>query len=163
LRPGGVDDEQSPPRLFDEAVLWLVDRGLSGQWGDRLWSVRPEAKELVSNLAASPGLTIAEVDQETVGALVVSEDSPSYAPAAQEQNLYIVLLLTSRRFAGQRIGEALLHHARKDCVDRGLSLLRVDCWAGGSRRLVEYYQSAGFAATASFDKKDGQGSSLCSA
>ena len=52
--PGRADDEQSLLGLFDEAVLWLTDRGLSGQWGSRPWSERPETKERVASLAEQP-------------------------------------------------------------------------------------------------------------
>ena len=145
LRPGTVDDEQSLLRLFDEAVLWLAERGLSGQWGSKPWSEIPDRRERVARLARSPNLTVAEVGGELVGALDVSEDSPAYAPVTDEPGLYIILLLTSRRLVRQGIGTALLNHARADCLARGLSLLRVDCWAGG-------YQSAGFTPTESFDR-----------
>ena len=139
LRSGNADDEQSLLGLFDEAVLWLTDRGLSGQWGNQPWSERPETKERVANLASSSGFTVAEVGDEVVGALEVSEVSPSYAPKTDEPGMYIVLLLASRRFIGQGIGTALLDYARTDCLARGLSLLRVDCWAGGQQQLVRYY------------------------
>jgi GNAT superfamily N-acetyltransferase len=152
LRPGKAHDEQTLLRLFDEAVLWLNARGLAGQWGTEPWSERPETKERVARLAASSGLTVAEVNDEVVGALEVSEIAPSYAPMTNEPGLYIVMLLASRRFIGLSIGTALLDHARRDCLDRGLSLLRVDCWAGGAQRLVHYYESAGFRPTATFDR-----------
>jgi len=152
LRPGVVDDEQSLLRLFDEAVLWLAERGLSGQWGSTPWSERPDRRERVARLARSPNLTVAEVGGELVGALDISEDSPAYAPVTDEPGLYIMLLLASRRFVRQGIGTALLNHARADCLARGLSLLRVDCWAGGYQQIVRYYQSAGFTPTESFDR-----------
>jgi GNAT superfamily N-acetyltransferase len=160
VRPGREDDEQSLLGLFDEAVLWLTERGLGGQWGSRPWSEQPETIERVANLARSPGLTVAAVGDELVGALEVSEDSPSYAPVTNEPGLYIVLLLTSRRLIGSGIGTALLDHARSDCLARGLSLLRVDCWAGGRRRLVRYYESAGFTAAESFDRNGWPGQLL---
>jgi GNAT superfamily N-acetyltransferase len=160
LRPGNTDDEQPLLGLFDEAVLWLTERGLSGQWGSRPWSERPETKQRVASLASSSGLTVAEVGDEVVGALEVSEVSPSYAPVTDEPGLYIVLLLASRRLIGQGIGAALLDHAHTDCLARGQSLLRVDCWAGGHQQLVRYYESAGFTATESFDRKGWPGQLL---
>lgn len=152
LRPGRADDEESLLRLFDEAVLWLTDRGLSGQWGSRPWSERADTRARVTRLAGSPGLTVAEVGDSLVGALDVSEESPSYAPVTTEPGLYVWILLTSRRFMGQGIGTALLDHARAECLARDLSLLRVDCWAGGQGQLVRYYESAGFTATEPFDR-----------
>ena len=160
MRPGSADDEQSLLGLFDEAVLWLTERGLSGQWGSRRWSERPETRQRVASLARSHGLTVAHVGDELVGALEVSEVSPSYVPVTEEAGLYIVLLLASRRFIGQGIGTALLDHARSDCRSRGLSLLRVDCWAGGQQQLVRYYESAGFTATESFDRRGWPGQLL---
>jgi GNAT superfamily N-acetyltransferase len=152
LRPGTVDDESALLELFDEAVRWLAGEGLGGQWGTQPWSERPDRRERVSRLARSSELTIAEVGGQVVGALEVSESSPSYAPEAYENNLYIYLLLTSRQLIGQGIGRALLNHARADCLRRGLELLRVDCWAGGKQRLVRYYESQGFTATEKFNR-----------
>jgi len=140
LRPGAVEDESALLNLFDGAVLWLTQRGLSGQWGREPWSQRPETKERVARLARSPGLTVVENGGEVVGALEVSENSPSYVPVTDERNLYIYLLLTSRSFIGRGIGAVLLDHARADCRSRGLGLLRVDCWAGGQQQLIRYYE-----------------------
>lgn len=152
LRPGTVDDESSLLELFDEAVRWLAGKGLGGQWGTQPWSERPDRRERISRLARSSELTIAEVGDQVVGALEVSESSPSYAPQVHENNLYIYMLLTSRQLIGQGIGRALLNHARADCRTRGLELLRVDCWAGGEQRLVRYYESQGFTATEQFNR-----------
>jgi GNAT superfamily N-acetyltransferase len=160
LRPGGIDDEQPLIGLFDEAVLWLTERGLSGQWGSQLWSERPEKRDRIASLAVSLGTTVAQLGNEVVGALEVNEVSPSYAPVTNGPGLYVDLLLTSRRFVGEGIGTALLDHARADCLARGLSLLRVDCWAGGQQRLVRYYESAGFTATELFDRNGWPGQLL---
>jgi len=160
LRPGTVDDEPSLLGLFDEAVEWLSGRGLSGQWGSRPWSEVPDRRDRVSRLAGSPGLTVAVLGDEVVGALEVNESSPSYAPGTNEKNLYVYLLLAPRRFVGQRIGSALLEHARTDCRARGLTLLRVDCWAGGRQELVSYYESQGFVATERFDREGWPGQLL---
>ena len=51
-------------------------------------------------MARSPGLTVAESGGEIVGALDVSENSPSYAPVTDQRNLYVHLLLSSRSFSG---------------------------------------------------------------
>ena len=37
----------------------------------------------------------------------------------------------------------------------GIGLLRVDCWAGGDRRLVSYYASEGFTPTQEIEVRPG--------
>jgi GNAT superfamily N-acetyltransferase len=152
MRPARIEDEQALLGLFDEAILWLTERGLGGQWGSQPWSERPEKRQRIASLARSPGTTVAQIGHDVVGALEVNDQSPWYAPVTDEPSLYVDLLLTSRRFTGQGIGATLLECARADCLTRGLILLWVDCWAGGDRRLVRYYESAGFTATEAFDR-----------
>jgi hypothetical protein len=44
----------------------------------------------------------------------------------------------------------MLRHAREVAVERGIALLRVDCYAGNDGALVRYYEQQGFTATAEF-------------
>jgi GNAT superfamily N-acetyltransferase len=78
-----------------------------------------------------------------IGALAVGEKMP-YVPAISEPELYVRLLVSDRQWAGQKIGKRLLEHARDLANGAGASLLRVDCYAGGDGRLVQYYESQGF-------------------
>lgn len=160
MRPGGPADQRSLLSLFDEAVSWLTTRDLGGQWGSQPWSERPERQKLVREMTMKPGFTLAEIGPDTVGALIVSDSPPPYVPAASEPDLYIDLLLVSRRYAGRRIGSALLDSARTECRNRGRTLLRVDCWAGGNRELVRYYERAGFTPTDAFRQGDWPGQLL---
>jgi GNAT superfamily N-acetyltransferase len=97
----------------------------------------------VIGFAESGGLWIAEWDGRAVGALAVGTPMP-YVPAATEPELYIQLLVTDRSLAGRGVGADLLDHARSLARDRGVSLLRVDCFAGGDGALVRYYEKQGF-------------------
>ena len=167
IRPGGPEDTPIVLSLFDDAVAWLVSRGLEGQWGTEPWSRVPARVERVRGLAAE-GLWIAELDTgsgetagptetaeaaETsrtgrpVGALTVTETPPSYAPAVDERELYVHLLLVSRSHPGRRIGSRLLDHAREQARARSISLVRVDCWSGGDGALIRYYERQGFTPT----------------
>lgn len=160
IRPGGPADQQSLLSLFDEAVSWLTARGLEGQWGSQPWSERPERQQLVLEMTTNPGFTVAELGPDPVGALIISDSPPPYVPAASEPDLYIDLLLVSRRYKGRGIGAALLDHARTECLNRDRTLLRVDCWAGGNRELVRYYEGAGFTPTDAFRQGDWPGQLL---
>ncbi|MGW4489916.1 GNAT family N-acetyltransferase [Amycolatopsis sp. NPDC004368] len=151
IRPGEAADADTLLRFFDEAVEWLVPRGSSGQWGDQPWSSIPHRASRVADMAKEPGLRIAEVDGEPAGALIVQEKCPNHVPPPGENELYIGLLITSRRFGGQRVGARLLDHALAEARRRGIGLVRVDCWAGGDGALQRYYESQGFTPTVRFN------------
>src|SRR3954451_12279102 len=102
----------------------MVARGQTVQWGTEPASDRPRMRERVAGWAAGGGLWIAEADDAAIGALVVGA-RPAHVAAVDEPELYIELLLTSRRRAGEGTGSQLVEHARALAGDR---LLRVDCW-----------------------------------
>ncbi|HZE07083.1 MAG TPA: GNAT family N-acetyltransferase [Solirubrobacteraceae bacterium] len=149
IRTGSVADAPSLVALFDEAVAWLVARGQTGQWGSRPFSARPEGRARAQELSDGGGLRIAELDGVPVGALVVG-DAPAYVPPAPSAELYVQLLLTSRRYAGRRIGSRLVQAAVAEAHTAGRPLLRVDCWAGAPA-LVDWYRRQGFQPTTTFD------------
>ncbi|HET6985715.1 MAG TPA: GNAT family N-acetyltransferase, partial [Kribbella sp.] len=60
------------------------------------------------------------------------------------------LLVTDRKLAGQGIGSTLLDQARVLAREAGVSLIRVDCFAGGDGALVRYYESQGFTRSEAF-------------
>jgi len=156
IREGSSGDVPAVLALFDEAVEWMVARGQPGQWGSEPLSTRPAHIERVEAWSRSGGLRIAETDEgEPVGALVVGDRHP-FIPEAGEPELYVVLLLTSRRHAGKDIGGELVHRALDEARVAGLELVRVDCWAGAPR-LVRWYEEQGFVKTEGFAVGEWQG------
>jgi GNAT superfamily N-acetyltransferase len=143
LRRGGPEDAPTLLALFDEAVAWLTARGSASQWGTEPWSGIPERVALVERIAGEE-LWLAEIDGAVAGALAVSETPISYTPPVDERELYVHLLLVSRGHGGRNVGGRLLDHARGLARERGISLVRVDCWAGGDGELVRYYEGQGF-------------------
>ena len=99
--------------------------------------------------AAGEGLWMAEVEGRVAGALVVGE-RPEHVQPVDEPELYVELLLSSRALAGRGIGAALLAHAAGLAREGGVSLLRVDCWAGAPP-LVAFYERQGFVRDGTFD------------
>ncbi|RSM49596.1 GNAT family N-acetyltransferase [Amycolatopsis balhimycina DSM 5908] len=160
IRSGDSGDADTLLCFFDEAVEWLVARGSSKQWGTEPWSAVPKRVERVKGMAADPGLRIAVVDGEPAGALVVSEEHDRHVPPVDERELYIRLLITSRRFTGQRVGGRLVEYALDEARRRGIDLVRVDCWAGGDGGLQRYYESQGFSPTVRFTVDDWVGQVL---
>ncbi|TVT57412.1 GNAT family N-acetyltransferase [Amycolatopsis rhizosphaerae] len=153
IRPGGESDYTTVLSWFDEAVEWLVARGSEGQWGTEPWTGNPEREKRVREFVGGGGLYIGEADGIPVGALVLGERLP-YTPPVDEPELYVVLLLTSRRRKGHGVGSALLAFAKEEATRRGVGLLRVDCWSGGDGKLVEYYRSQGFTPTVEVPVRD---------
>src|ERR1700727_1572437 len=126
IRPGGEAAGRAVGTLFDEAVAWLVQRGQTGQWGATPFSERPGVRERVHGFRIAGGLHLAELDGEPVGVLVVGP-APAYAPPVPVPDLYIILLLSSRRLMGQGIGSELVNRAIELGYERGAEVLRVDC------------------------------------
>lgn len=153
LRRGVPDDAPELLRMFDEAIVWLTERGSADQWGTRPWSEIPARVEMVHRLAEE-GLWIAEIDDTTAGALIISETAPEYAPPVDEREIYVRLLLTDRRHSGRNVGGRLLDHARAQARSSGISLVRVDCWSGGDGSLIRYYEGRGFTPTVRVPVKD---------
>jgi GNAT superfamily N-acetyltransferase len=149
IRDGGEDDTGWLLGLFDEAVEWMVARGQSGQWGSEPFTGNPRRIAPVGGLIDSGGLRVAELDGEPVAALVVGI-APLYVPPPEMPELYINLLISSRRHAGNGIGSRLVRHAVAEARDGDSEQLRVDCWAAAPS-LVRWYCDQGFVPTATFD------------
>jgi GNAT superfamily N-acetyltransferase len=155
FRTGSIEDTDVVLALFDANVAWLVERGRSAQWGSEPWSNNPKLVEFVRELLASGVVTIAEDEGKVVGASVVTDHPMPYVPEIDEPERYLKLLISSPEYRGHQIGRRLIELARAYTVSEGVDLLRVDCWAGGDRRLVEYYTSEGFRQTQEIEVRPG--------
>jgi ribosomal protein S18 acetylase RimI-like enzyme len=158
IREGSADDEAAVLALFDQAVEWLVERGLSGQWGEQAFSTRPDMRGLVRRTLADNEIRIAEHQGAVVGVLALGT-SPPYVPGNPLPELYIALLLSSRQLRGNQIGLRLLDLATEIARERGARMVRVDCWAD-SPRLVKFYERHGFARQGLFDLRGWRGQIL---
>jgi GNAT superfamily N-acetyltransferase len=150
IRSGDVTDVPALMAMFDEAVAWMVARGNTEQWGTEPWSAQPKRVEGITKRVEQSDLRIAELDGAPVGALVTSDTPQDYVEPVGEPELYVNLLLTSRRYAGHGIGSQLLSYARSLADERAVTLIRVDCYRGGDGSLVRYYERNGFVRTHPF-------------
>lgn len=155
-RPGTGDDLDAVLALLDAAVAWLVARGQPEQWGTEPWSSRPPAVERMQEMIAEGDLWVAvanDPDETVVGALIVNESPMPYIDPADERELYVRLLVSDPAHRGANIGGSLLDRAKSIARERGIDLLRVDCFAGANGSLVRYYESQGFRPSAPFEVK----------
>lgn len=130
IRQGGPADAPAVLALLDDAVRWLVAHGRSGQWGTQPWSERQAAADRITTIVSTDDVWMAEVDGHPAGAMTLSPRCHDYVPAADVPELYVTLLVTARRLAGNGIGSALLAHAREEVARLDVHQLRVDCYAG---------------------------------
>jgi ribosomal protein S18 acetylase RimI-like enzyme len=148
IRPARAGDEGPLLGMFDEAVAWLVERGQSEQWGSEPWSQAEKGRRAVRSLVQHGGLQMLERDGMVIGALEVGERF-EHAKALDVPELYIRLVLTSRRFSGNKLGDLLIEEALNLARRQGAAVVRVDCWAGAPS-LVAWYESQGFTRSGTF-------------
>ncbi|MBT2440951.1 GNAT family N-acetyltransferase [Streptomyces sp. ISL-36] len=160
IRKGGADDVPAILALLDSAVVWLNGRGITAQWGTEPWSARPKAVSLVEEIVAEGSPWIAEIDGVPAGTLTLTPRPGVHVPPADEPELYVRILATDGRFHGRGVGAALLAHAVEETRGQGVSLLRVDCFAGSEGRLIAYYERQGFTRTETFAVGDWPGQVL---
>ncbi|MFH8990719.1 GNAT family N-acetyltransferase [Streptomyces sp. NPDC017940] len=155
IRAAGPADVPAFLGILDSAVDWLVSQGRTGQWGTKPLSRSPRTVELVEKYVAVGSPWIAEVGGAPAGMLLLTDEPSSYIPAVAEPERYVHFLASDPRFAGRGVGRALLAHAAAETRSAGVSLLRVDCYAGDDGKLVAYYESNGFVRAQTFAAKDG--------
>jgi GNAT superfamily N-acetyltransferase len=155
IRRAGEEGVEHALALLDRAAQWLVERGRTGQWGTEKQSTSPRRLAQSQQWVESGGFYLAWTADEPVGAMVVGK-APAGIPPAREPELYVNLLVTDRRHAGEGVGAAMLDYARDLARAQGAQLLRLDCYAGDDRALVAYYEKQGFRATEtlSFEIRD---------
>ena len=151
IRPGGPGDIDAVLALGDEAVRWMNARGNTQQWGSAPWTGSRPREAVIRDQAHGGGMRIAEDrDGVVLGALVITETPAGYVRPAAERELYVNLLLVSRRHGGQGIGAALIGRAKEEAAARDIGLIRVDCWAGEEGSLVRVYEKYGFSLVQEF-------------
>lgn len=155
FREGTAADTQVVLALFDANVAWLVARGREAQWGSEPWSGDEKKVDFVTEMLSDGELTIAELDNEVVGASLLTDHPMPYVPPIGEPERYLKLLIASPEYRGMKIGHSLIERARERTTDNGIRVMRVDCWSGGDRRLVEYYVGEGFVPTEEIEVRPG--------
>ncbi|MER5964916.1 GNAT family N-acetyltransferase [Streptomyces sp. NPDC002057] len=150
IRKGAAEDLPVVLGVLDSAVVWLNGKGITAQWGTESFSGRPAAVEQVRRTMSEGDPWIAEIDGVAAGTMTLTPHPGRHVPPVDEPEVYVRLLATDTRFHGHGVGAALLAHAEEETRRQGVSLLRVDCFAGSEGRLVAYYESRGFTRTETF-------------
>lgn len=154
--------EDLPPilKLFDEAVVWLNQRGIEKQWGTQPFTAHPELRERFMNWIDQEVMFVARLRERVVGSLVLNPVAPEYIAGRWESfpssAFYLEAFATARDLAGQNIGRVLLDWAEGYTRATGRSTIWLDCW-GDNPDLVRYYQQRGFMPREEFLVKEWRG------
>ncbi|KUF06139.1 GNAT family N-acetyltransferase [Leucobacter sp. G161] len=151
VRRASGADASAVLALFDEAIEWFVSFGNDRQWGTEPWSKQERRIRTVTGECELPEAWVAELpDGGIVGALVLG-DAMDYVPPASTPELYVRMLIASRRPEARGAGRRLMRFAEGRASAAGLSMLRVDCYAGGTGDLVRFYESCGYTRLSTFE------------
>ena len=97
IRAGSIEDFDVIIALMDEAVAWLAEQGRTGQWGSEPFSTLTRSVEYIRQEVEANDLWIAEIDGGPVGAMLLGEAPTRYVEPVEERELFLHLLVTSRR------------------------------------------------------------------
>lgn len=150
LRRSVPNDAPAVLRLFDEAIAWFVQIGNTGQWGTEPFTGQALWEDRVADWCTWPESWVATQPELGVCGAMVLGDAGSNVPAATEPELYVRSLIGSRDPRAKGTGRRLLALADDRAADAGVSLLRVDCYAGGTGELIAFYESCGYTRTDTF-------------
>jgi GNAT superfamily N-acetyltransferase len=158
VRAGGSEDFDAAIALGDEAVVWMNARGNTTQWGTEPWTGHEKREQAVYYGLLGDCAWVAETETgEIVGILLAADQAPGDTPDTVERELYVNWLLTSRRHAGRGIGAMLVERVKEEAAERGVDLIRVDCWSGEDGNLVRVYENYGFRRVREFLQEDWPG------
>ena len=121
-----------------EAEMWLESIGKP------LWEREWLTWDSLSKEFEIGDFYIALTDGAPAGCMAVIDHDPEIWPDIKKgASLFIHRLAVKRAAAKKGIPDALIHHAKKMCAERGIDTLRLDCH-GLMPRLRAVYERNGF-------------------
>jgi ribosomal protein S18 acetylase RimI-like enzyme len=133
----------------DEATAWLVEHGMTEQWGAEPPSSEPVFVARVSSWIRDGEAVVAiDPDDEVHGYAVTGSLPPPYmdpivAQRAVEDAYYVYTVATRMRPESKGAGRSLIMWAADQARSLGVTYLRLDCWAENAQ-LRGYYRNLGF-------------------
>lgn len=149
IRPAVSGDAEHILSVSDEAAAWLVEHGLSEQWGAEPPSSEPVFVARVSSWITDGEAVVAiDSNSDVHGYAVTGSFPPPYmdpivAKRAVEDAYYVYTVASRMRPESRGAGRSLLMWALEQARAFGVTYLRLDCWAENAP-LRAYYQNLGF-------------------
>jgi GNAT superfamily N-acetyltransferase len=149
IRPAVSGDAEDILDVSDEATVWLVDHGMSEQWGPEPPSSEPSFVARVSSWI-SDGEAVVAIDSNgdahayaVTGSFPPPYMDPIVAKRAVEDAYYVYTVASRMRPESRGAGRSLIMWAVGQARASRVTYLRLDCWAENAS-LRAYYQNLGF-------------------
>ena len=121
-----------------EAAKWLIDKGQT------LWEIDSLTKEdLLKNISAENIYTYWENEKPAAAMILQWYDPIFWSEIKPNESGFIHKLCVSREYAGKGVSGKMIKFAEKECKNKGIKKLRLDC-AGDRIKLCDLYESSGF-------------------
>ena len=149
IRPALSGDAEAILDVSDEATAWLVEHGMSDQWGPEAPSAEPVfVARVLSWIDAGEAVVAVDSDGDVQGYAVTGSFPPPYmdpivAKRAVEDAYYVYTVASRMRPESRGVGRSLLTWALLQARGFGATYLRLDCWADNAP-LRAYYRNLGF-------------------
>ncbi|KAH6880129.1 hypothetical protein B0T10DRAFT_148750 [Thelonectria olida] len=166
FRDTGLGEERVRVFVAEVEVDSTVDGPSAATLDDNLESENsPEAVDrlqLARRLHQESGKTFLSVgaaklrDDSFANHVLYPDNLRTHTDAATKAGSFVFLdfLVADHRVLGERrkgAGGALIDRVKQYAMQHGKRTIWVDCWAGGSGRLVQYYQDMGFTLVEKFE------------
>ena len=149
IRPARLGDATHILSVSDEATVWLVDHGLSNQWGgDPPSSESAFVARVSSWIHEGQAMVAVDAKGDVQGYAVSGSLPPPYldptlAERVVEDAYYVYTVASRMRPASRGVGRSLLLWAEDRARAVGATYLRLDCWPDNAE-LRAYYEKLGF-------------------
>lgn len=128
--------------LLKETAEAIQKKGLE-QWKVWLSPNKDQINWIENGLQNREFYFVENIESEPVGMFRLSNSDELYWGLQTDHAAYLHSLLVRKEFSGQNIGGKIISQIEKDLLNKGISLLRLDCHSG-NHWLCNYYISLGF-------------------
>ena len=149
MRPAVFGDAENILNVSDEATVWLLEHGMSEQWGAEPPSAEPVFVARVSSwIRDGEAMVAIDSNGDVHGYAVTGSFPPPYmdpivAKRAVVDAYYVYTVASRMRPESRGVGRSLIIWAVERARVLGVTYLRLDCWAENAL-LRAYYQNLGF-------------------
>lgn len=138
IRRASVNDIPVIEDILLDVVNWLDSTGNS------LWTQEQVSWQRLSRHYSAENFYIAYLDGEAVGCMALVDYDPAFWPDIKKgESLYIHKLAVKRSGAGKGVSNYLIHFAKKECRNRNIKYIRLDCHQFRDK-VRKLYENEGF-------------------